>query len=446
MITQSATYDDQATGDLFEHAVVIGSSIAGLMAARVLTDYFARVTIIERDRLPDTPEFRPGVPQARHAHSLPLRGQLIMERHFPGLTGELLAGGATAIDAGSELALFMAGEWHNLHHYSVIMSTTFSRPLLETTIYRRVADHPRVHILQEHQVLGLTVDRAGERATGVRLRQRHGPPVGETELAADLVVDASGRDSRAPEWLSSMGYTPPEESTVDALAGYATRIYRRPAHFTANWKAMHVKPTAPDSPRGGVILPVEGNRWYVSLMGMGGDYPPTDEEGFLAFARSLPVPDLYQAIVEAEPLSKVAGYRRTENQVRHYDRLPRYLDGFLVYGDAVYTLNPIYAQGMTAAALGSLALARSLKTLLRQGAAGSTSGLARSFHKQLSSVVASPWRMVIREDLRWPATQATGAPLVAPHRPASFAVSRRPAAPWPYPPARQMVHGHAVAA
>jgi 2-polyprenyl-6-methoxyphenol hydroxylase-like FAD-dependent oxidoreductase len=137
---------------------------------------------------------------------------------------------------------------------------------------------------------------------------------------------------------------------------------------------------------------------------MARDYPATDEQGFLDFARSLPTSRLYEAIKDAEPLSKPCGFRRTEHRVRHFDRLPRYLEGFLVAGDAAYALNPVYAQGMTAAAMGSLALDHALKQ--QQIKAGSDlTGLAKSFQKQLSKAVAATWAMGTREDQRWPATE-----------------------------------------
>jgi flavin-dependent dehydrogenase len=172
---------------------------------------------------------------------------------------------------------------------------------------------------------------------------------------------------------------------------------------------MYIKPSPPDGTRGGILIPLEGDRWHVSLVGIAGDYPPIDEEGFLAFARSLPASQLYEAIQEAEPLAKPYGYRRTDSRVRHYDQLPSYLEGFLVSGDAAYTLNPLYVQGMTTAALGSLALDASLKAQ-RQQAVGDLTGLAGTFQRKLSQALAETWRMVTSHDLRWPATQIIETP------------------------------------
>ena len=399
--------DNQSGGGAFGHAIVIGGSMAGLTAARVLTDHFERVTIIERDRLPDTPDFRRGAPQARHAHTFPLRGQAILEQLFPGLGDEMLANGAVAVNGGSEMAFFIAGGWHQVSHQAAVVSMSSSRPLLETTIYRRLANHPRVQIIQDHEVVSLRTDWAGQAVTGVRLRRRHQPRQNDTNLGANLVVDTSGRDSPAPYWLENLGFVPPRESVVNSFTGYASRLYRRPPDFNETWKTLYVRPTPPTSnragiTRGGVILPIEGDRWHVTLIGMARDYPPANDADFLDFARSLPTPQFYEAIREAEPLTRASGFRRAENRVRHYDRLPRYLEGFLVGGDAAYVLNPVYAQGMTAAVMGSQALADCLKAQRRQG---DLTGLAAAFQTKLSQAVADPWQLAIREDQRWPTTE-----------------------------------------
>jgi flavin-dependent dehydrogenase len=389
------------------HAVVIGSGVAGLTAVRVLTDHFGRVTLVERDRLDGSARFRRGVPQARHAHFLLPSGQIILERLFPGLVDELLAGGAVAIDPGRDVAFFEAGRWHTPRARPTQMSVGVSRPLLEATLYRRVADHPRVRVIPGFEALGLAVDAKGQRVTGVRLRDRNVGGLSKTHVAADLVLDASGRGSRAALWLEHVGYTPPSETTIDALTGYASRVYRRPAAFSARWTYLFIRPTPPDGPRGGVIIPLEGERWHVTLFGMAADYPPTDEAGFLDFARSLPTPQLYDAIKKAEPLTRITGYRRTENHLRHYDALPRFLEGFLVTGDAVYTLNPVYALGMTAAALESQALDESLREQRRRRRTPDLTGLAATFQRRLRKAVHRPLRLTTSEDQRWPTTKVT---------------------------------------
>lgn len=397
------TYSTSASGKGAEHAVVVGSSIAGLLAARVLLEYVDRVTLVDRDCLDDTPEFRRGVPQAHHPHTLLWRGQQILEQRFPGLTDELLTQGAISIDASTDVAYYIAGKWRTPRRHEATVSIAGSRPLLETTLYRRIRSHPRVTIRQEHDVVDLIVDRQRTRVTGVRLRDRRHRGAGQFDLAADLVVDASGRSSRAPRWLAYAGYQPPRETIVDAFTGYSSRVYRQPANRDESWHMLYVRPTPPFGSRGGMIIPMEDDRWHVALIGMAGDYPPTTDKDYLEFARSLPTQALYAAIRDAEPLTEPHGYRRTANRRRHYEELPQYLEGLLVYGDAAYVLNPVYAQGITAAALGSGALERALQAQT----AGSVLGLAGTFQHELSVTLDSLWRQTTRADFRWPATEET---------------------------------------
>jgi 2-polyprenyl-6-methoxyphenol hydroxylase-like FAD-dependent oxidoreductase len=396
--TQAQLRRNQANDN---HAVVIGSSIAGLLAAQVLRQAFGRVTIIDRDRLPETAEFRSGVPQARHPHTLLRRGQMILERHFPGLTDELIAQGALPVEAEHELAYYRLGKWTAPGRHEDTLAIACSRPLLESSIYRRVAAQPGIKIIPSHEATSLSMDAQQRRVTGVQLRHRLKPAMNNPWLAANLVVDASGRQSRAPQWLDELGYEPPAELTVNARLGYATRIYQMPNQQERPWQAMYIQPEAPDKPRGAMIMPLEDNRWHVTLIGMDGDYPPTDESSYLDFARSLPTPILYESIAEAEPLTKPIGYRRTESRLRAYDQLPHYLEGFLVYGDAVMAMNPLYAQGMTAVALGSLALEKALQAHSHDLAQGRVTGLAATFQKELAAILATPWQMARRADLRW---------------------------------------------
>lgn len=403
-ISKSAISTPATHENSYHHAIVIGGSIAGLLAARVLTEYFTRVTIIERDAINGAPEFRKGAPQARHAHALLGRGQAIMEELFPGFIQELRSNGGVTLNMGRDFAFYVHGAWCR-PFTSAIVNTGSSRPLLEATLYRRLATHPQIQILPEQEVLGLGTDERGQRITGVHLRERGATEPRETFLPATLVVDASGRSSQTPTWLAQLGYIPPEEISVNAFPGYATRIYRRPANFSAKWKALYMMPKAPTQSRGGVILPMEGDRWQVTLIGMAKDYPPTDEAGFLDFARSLPSPRFYEAIKDAEPLTAPYGYRQAENRLRYYEKLPRYLEGLLVCGDAVYALNPVYGQGMTVAALGSQVLDKCLKTQRQRNPYGDLTGLAKQFQQQLAKVIADPWQLATGQDLGWPITE-----------------------------------------
>ncbi len=384
-------------------AIVIGGGMAGLMAAQVLSRHFARVTIVDRDHWPEAPEARQGVPQARHPHTLMVRGQEILEQHFPGLTSELIEHGALQIDASREVAFFVAGDWRKPTRHADTMAIAVSRPLLEMIVSRRVLANPRIQRRYAHAVVNITTDAARQRVTGLVAHDRDGSPSALTRLKGDIIVDASGRQSRTPQWLEELGYTPADELSVNTFLGYATRIYRKPENFAEGWKAMYIRPTLSTGTRGGMIIPMEGERWIVALLGTSRDYPPTDEAGFIEFARSLPTPKLFEAIQDAEPLTKPIGYRRTDSWLRRYDQLPRYLEGLLVMGDAACTLNPVHAQGITAAAIGSQALAESLQAHFQRALTGDVNGLAPAFQKHLHHALLGLWNTLAREDRRWPA-------------------------------------------
>ena len=380
------------------HAVVVGGSMAGLFAARVLADRFERVTMVERDRFPEGPEFRKGVPQSRHLHAFMPRGRQIAERLFPGIGKELISSGAQPVDMGGDgkwltpaglAPRFRAG-------ISVITST---RNLLEWAVRRRVASLPNVCFLERTDVTHLLPARDGTtKVAGVGVRSREGRNGAGTEepLYADLVVDASGRNSNAPRWLKALGYPTPEETFINAHPGYATRLFERPEDPGRDWKMLFVQAAPPEHNRGGIMFPVEGGRWICSLIGMGGDYAPTDEEGFLEFARSLRSLMLYEAIKDAEPASPIHGYREVENRRRHYDKLARQPANFLVTGDAACVFNPVYGQGMTTAAFG----AETLEACLQECHDGEFAGLSRRFQKKLAKVTAGSWLLATGEDFR----------------------------------------------
>jgi 2-polyprenyl-6-methoxyphenol hydroxylase-like FAD-dependent oxidoreductase len=404
-------------------AVVIGAGIAGLLAARVLADHFERVTVVERDRLPDGPELRAGVPQARHVHVLLLDGVRLLERLFPGLEAELATAAAVAVDWTSDVWLFNFGAWKP-HVPSGRRSHLTSRALLEWIIRRRVSVIPNVAFSDLTDVTGLITDPSRGRVAGIAVRPRGGSGTDRT-LDTDLVVNAAGRDSKAAAWLAAAGFAVPNETRVNAHLGYATRLYRPPAGLDAPWKALVVSATPPAS-QGAVLMPLDDERWIVTLAGSGEDQPPTDEAGFDAFLRALPTPLVADAVADAVPISSVIGYRRTENVLRDYAALPGKPDGFLSIGDAVCSLNPVYGQGMTVAARGAMAL----DACLREGTRGTNGGdeLTHRFHRRLPKAFADPWLLATGEDLRYPAT--TGASptlamrLVRPYLDRVFAASR----------------------
>ncbi|PTL76442.1 NAD(P)/FAD-dependent oxidoreductase [Vitiosangium sp. GDMCC 1.1324] len=372
----------------YKHAVVIGGSMAGLLAARVLADHAAQVTLVERDLLPDGPEDRKGVPQARHVHVLLTRGAQALDELFPGFLADVEAAGATRLDQTRDFRTLQFGFWKPRYESGSPMFC-MSRPFVEHHVRERVRRLPNVRVLEQASVEGLVSSPDHAYVRGVRV-QRGGQ---EEQLEADLVVDASGRGTRAPKWLESLGYGAPEVSTLQVDLAYASRAYRMPAE-PPDWKALTVT-TAPPLLRNGVVTPIEGGRWMVTLWGYFGDHPQADPEGFDAFARSLPVPDMADALQHAEPLTQVSVFKYAGYLRRHYERMPRFPEGYVVLGDAACSFNPIYGQGMTTAALEAL----ELRACLREG---DGQGLSRRFQKRLSKVVDTPWQLATSGDLGYP--------------------------------------------
>jgi 2-polyprenyl-6-methoxyphenol hydroxylase-like FAD-dependent oxidoreductase len=377
------------------HAVVIGGSMAGILTARVLSDHFGQVTVIERDRLPDGPEVRKGVPQARHLHAFWAGGTEIVERLLPGVGRDLLAAGAEPLGLPTDIAwLTPANRWTQPFPASQhVVSAT--RALLDWTVRSHVEKVANINFRTEHDVISLKPGPAGD-VSGVTLRARR---TGTTaDLYADLVVDASGRGSKLPEWLGELGFAAPEESMVDSFLGYATRIFKIPAGFGARWKAVYIQNAPPVQPRGGIMFPIEGNRWVLTLIGGGGDYPPTDEEGFRDFATTLRSPLLADVLAVAEPVSPIWGYRRTGNRWRHYEKLT--MPGrLLAIGDSLCAFNPAYGQGMTVAAKEVEVLAGILAGC---GSADDLPTALRGAQRAIAARVKGPWMLATGSDLRYP--------------------------------------------
>ena len=390
----------QSSDSLGKHAIVVGGGIAGLLAARVLADHFEQVSLIERDHYPQEPVLRPGVPQGHHIHVLLLRGQQILENLFPGIMDKLLAQGAVKCDFADDYIYRVWSGWLP-QAPSRLQGYTCTRLLIEWQVLQELLKDERVQIIEGHEVVGLVASNDKQAVTGVRLRERtRTVPVDSeiTQISADLVVDASGRSSHAGQWLEALGYEPPTEEVVNAFLGYATRRYAPPVDLQRTWKGMGIFSNPPENLRLGVIWPIEGDCWMVGLMGAGKDYPSTEEDAFLEFTKGLSDIALYEAVKDAHPLSPIYGYRQTENRLRHFERLKRQPEGFVVLGDACCAFNPVYGQGMSVAALGAVALDESIRHTEGRG----LMGLPRDFQRKLAQVNELPWQLATASDYRVP--------------------------------------------
>jgi 2-polyprenyl-6-methoxyphenol hydroxylase-like FAD-dependent oxidoreductase len=377
---------------LGEHAVVLGGSIAGSLAARMLSQAYRTVTVIDRDDLSGPAEPRHAIPQGHHIHALLARGQQILEELFPGFTEELVSLGVPIGDFGTSLSWYFNGQMIQKAEIGLVCVAA-GRPLLEDRIRARVRALGNVTFREHTDIIGLSASSDGGRITGVRVQARAGA---EELITADLVIDATGRGSRTPGWLKKLGYPQVPEERVKMDLTYTTADFKGPLPFDPLGQDIAMLPVATPAIRRGAIFARMPDRYSLSLTGILGDQPPTDREGFLAYARSLPVPEIYKAIRDAEPLGEPMSFKFPASVRRRYEKLDRVPDGLLVLGDAACVFNPVYGQGMTVAAMG----ARMLGDHLR-----SAPPVPAAFFKDLSRIIDAPWDMSAGADLGFPEVQ-----------------------------------------
>jgi 2-polyprenyl-6-methoxyphenol hydroxylase-like FAD-dependent oxidoreductase len=371
-----------------DRAIVMGASIAGLAAARVLSDHFREVILVERDQCDVIGAHRRGVPQGRHTHGLLACGLRALEGFFPGLFEEARKAGGLRVDLTRDAYwCFEGGEY--LRFASDLEGLLISRPLLEGIIRERVHRIPNVHVWDGCQVRGLVPSSDSRRITGIQIDGE----MAAQALPADLIIDATGRGSRSPIWLEALGYGKPKEDRIEVNVAYATcHFLRTPDHL--NGASLASIPATPDNKRGGIILAQEGNRWVVTLSARSGETVPTDLRRFIEFARTLPAPYIYNVISGAQAIDEPQAARFPASVRRRYEHMNRFPEGFLALGDAICSFNPVYGQGMTVAALEAIELDKALRNGARR--------FAQNFFARAAKIVDAPWSMAAGNDLRMP--------------------------------------------
>jgi 2-polyprenyl-6-methoxyphenol hydroxylase-like FAD-dependent oxidoreductase len=373
------------------------------MTARVLSDHFEQVTVLERDSIDARPVGRKSIPQGNHYHALLLGGQRVLSSLFPGFVDELRGLGAVSYRIGTEMAWFFPdGKAYDatgamrepddlgFDGYSQ------SRGLIEHCVRQCALEVPDVKF-ESDTTVGELVFEAG-RVRGVRCETDGA----SRSLSADLVIDAGGRGTRATRWLADLGFAQPEETAIGVDFAYASTKFRIPDDYDDPERLTICFGPPPDYPDGAIMGEIEDRTWHVSLAGRFGNYPPDDEEGFLAFVRSIYTPRIYDLIKNAERVADIARYRFPTSVRRHYEGLTAFPDGFTVIGDAIASFNPVYGQGMSAAAL----QVDTLRGLLAERADGSRGldRLALDFFPKAAEIVALPWTLAAAQDLAFPKT------------------------------------------
>lgn len=371
-----------------DRAIVIGGSMAGLAAARVLSDHFREVILVERDKFGAVGEQRRGVPQGRHTHGLLAGGLRALEGFFPGFFEEAQRAGGLGADLTRD-AYWCYEQGEHRRFASDLEGLLISRPLLEGIVRERVRRISNVHFWDSHHVEGLMSSSDNRRITGVKI---HGE-IAARPVQADLVIDATGRGSNSPIWLEVLGYREPKEERVAVNMAYATcHFFRSPDHL--NGASLASIPATPTNRRGGVIVAQEGNRWVVTLSARSGERVPKDLKEFIEFARTLPAPYIYSVISRAQAIDEPQLARFPASVRRRYEHMSRFPEGYLVLGDAICSFNPVYGQGMTAAVLEAVELDKALRERSRK--------LAQRFFARAAKIVDAPWSMAAGNDQRMP--------------------------------------------
>jgi len=367
-----------------EKAIIIGASMAGLLAARICADHFEEVLILEKDELPGSPEHRKGVPQDQQLHLLLSKGYQIITKLFPGIVDTLAAEGAISGDLGLMLRWYGDGGFRpqcETGQYSILMS----RPLLEYTIRKALLRKSNVRIMDKTRVLAYQFEQGG--ITGVQTNLG--------SLKSDLTIDTCGMASSLGKQLVGWGYDSPNIEEVHVNVRYTSCLFPRPTTFT---EVININSEAPLNSKHGTVQAIENNKMIVMVQGRSQDKVPKDVESLKAYTAQLAHPLIYDTIKDADALSPLTHYHIPSVRWVHFETLNRFPPGLLCLGDAICRLNPVYGQGMSSAAM----QAEVLDSVLGRSP---LKVIWKSYFKQVAQLLKTPWEVTLAEDFKFPETE-----------------------------------------
>jgi len=376
-----------------KQAVVVGAGIAGLTAARSLANFFERVIVLENDALPKEPAARPGAPQSRHIHVLLAGGLKALSRLFPDFQESLSRAGAVPIRMGYDYRVERPGYDPFPQRDLGILVYSMTRPLLEFSVRKRLCEYCNVEVRERWLAQEFIPTPDGAAIAAVRCQNSDGTI--ET-LPADLVIDSSGHGRLTLALLQSIGLPAPEETMIAVDMGYATTFFDIPEPVPSDSMGVFTLPNYPSNNRGGFLLPVEGNRWILTLLGRYEDKPPADWDPFLMYARQVRTPTIYNAIRHAKRSSEIVRFTFKASRWRHFERLEKFPRMLLPFGDSICRFNPMYGQGMSVAALEADVLTGLLTAQSAQSIGLAT--LASAFFAETEKLIETPWSMAAIPD------------------------------------------------
>jgi 2-polyprenyl-6-methoxyphenol hydroxylase-like FAD-dependent oxidoreductase len=382
-------------------AIVIGGGVAGLAAAGALADYFERVVVLERDGLFNASTPRPGASQGWHAHGLLVGGQVALGGLYPGLGEDFYRAGAVPLRINQDLREEYPDREPMPQRDFGWTAYTMTRPLIESVLRRRALQRSNVSIRQNCNVLGIEADAERRRVIAVWCATA-GDQATES-IPADLVVDASGRGQLTGDLLQSIGVPRPRETTVGIDLCYTSTVLPIPEDAPTDWKLVLTQPDAPRSGRRVVMLPVEGNRWLLTVAGRGPDRPPAEWHALLDYLQGMPTQTVYHAVHRLRPIGRLARFLFPESVRRQFDDLAALPDGLIPIGDAICRFNPVYGQGMTVAAKQAVLLRHVLGE--RAALPEPLSGLGQEFLAAAEPLIDTPWVMSALPDFAYPDTR-----------------------------------------